>query len=356
MKILYIYLLKRFVKYFIIILLSLEIFFIAIDIFHNLNSMPESANLQFLYVVFYGFFVLTISLPLSLIFAWIVTITEFIKNSELVAVLSLGYSYKNILTPIIILSTLLIIILVSLQATPLAYAEEQKSRILHNEYFSSFKEKLLLKYDNNFVYFEKLQPVLKKAENIKVFKIENDHVVETIEAKNAFYQNDRWYIVDAKILTKPGNINWDDSKIEIKEEKFLYILEGFKPKILDNVYESKSNYSIIDAIDAFILLQEQGLSTDRIRTALYQQLIGSFFVIPTLVLIFIFTSVNKRFFNLAKFSSLSIFLTLVVWGTFFLLYKLSIGGVILPEFAILLPIVSLIIISRYLYIKRIKNI
>lgn len=356
MNILSIYILKKFIKYFIVILLSLELFFIAIDLFHSLKWLPESANLQFLYIAYYAFFILTITLPLSLIFAWIVTIIDFIKGSELVAFFSLGYSYKSIFLPVITTASILIFILLSLQATPLAYAEEQKARILDNEYFSSFKEQLLLKYDNYFVYFEKLQPVLKRAENIKVFKIENDNVVETIEAKNAYYQNDRWYIVDAKILKKPQTIDWDSSKIEIKREKFLYILEGFKPKILDNVYETKSQYSIMDAIEAFALLWEQGLSTDKIRTSLYYQIVGSFFVIPTLILIFIFTSINKRFFNLAKFSSLSIFLTLMVWGTFFLLYKLSMGGVILPEFAILLPIFSLLFITRYFYIKRIKNI
>lgn len=356
MRIISIYLLKKFIKYFIIILLSLEAFFIAIDLFHSFKWLPESANLQFLYIAYYSFFILMITFPLSLIFAWIATIMELVKHSELVAFFSLGYSYKDILAPILILSTTLILILLSLQTTPLAYAEEQKARILDNEYFSSFKEKLLLKYDNYFVYFEKLQPVLKRAENIKVFKIENDKVVETIEAKNAIYQNDRWYIVDAKVLRKPANINWDSSKIEIKREKFLYILEGFKPKILDNVYEKKSQYSITDAIEAFLLLREQGLSTDKIRASVYQQIVGSFFVIPTLVLIFIFTSINKRVFNIAKFSSVSIFLTLIVWGTLFLLYKLSIGGVLIPEFAILLPLVLLLFLTRYFYIKRVKKI
>ena len=356
MNIISIYILKKFLKYFIIILLSLEAFFIAIDLFHSFKWLPESANLQFLYMAYYSFFILTITFPLSLIFAWIATISEVIKHSELVGFFSLGYSYKDVIMPIITLSTGLILILLSLQATPLAYAEEQKARILDNEYFSSFKEKLLLKYDNYFVYFEKLQPVLKKAENIKVFKIEDGVVIETIEAKNAIYQNDRWYIVDAKVLTKPKNISWDDSKIEIKREKFLYILEGFKPKILDNVYESRSQYSISDAIEAYLLLEEQGLSTDKIRSSLYQQIVGSFFVIPTLVLIFIFTSINKRVFNIAKFSTVSIFLTLIVWGTFYLLYKLSIGGVLIPELAILMPLAILIILTRYFYVKRIKRI
>ena len=356
MNIISIYLLKKFVKYFIIILLSLEAFFIAIDLFHSLKWLPESANLQFLYIAYYSFFILTITFPLSLVFAWIATITEIVKHSELVGFFALGYSYRNVLTPILTLSTVLIIILLGLQATPLAYAEEQKARILDNEYFSSYKEKLLLKYDNYFVYIEKLQPVLKKAENIKVFKIEDGNVVETIEAKNAIYQNDRWYIVDAKVLTKPKDINWDTTKITVKREKFLYILEGFKPKILDNVYESKSQYSISDAIEAFLLLREQGLSTDKIRSSLYQQIVGSFFVIPTLVLIFIFTSINKRVFNIAKFSTVSIFLTLIVWGSLFLLYKLSIGGVLIPEFAILLPLVILLILTRYFYVKRIKRI
>ena len=34
-------------------------------------------------------------------------------------------------------------------------------------------------------------------------------------------------------------------KLEIRYEKFLHTLDGFKPKFLDNVYENNSEFSIL---------------------------------------------------------------------------------------------------------------
>ncbi|XPV54362.1 MAG: hypothetical protein ACNI3H_05130 [Halarcobacter ebronensis] len=50
-------------------------------------------------------------------------------------------------------------------------------------------------------------------------------------------------------------MNFETSKLEVRYEKFLNTLEGFKPKILDNVYEEKSNFSIIDAISALYIIR-----------------------------------------------------------------------------------------------------
>ena len=61
---------------------------------------------------------------------------------------------------------------------------------------------------------------------------------DSITRKNAYFQNNKWYVVDAKIMNKPIYLDLETSKLEIKYEKFLNTLEGFKPKILDNVYET----------------------------------------------------------------------------------------------------------------------
>ena len=42
-----------------------------------------------------------------------------------------------------------------------------------------------------------------------------------------------------------------NSKLTIKYEKFLNTLDGFQPKILDNVYEARNDSSLLDAINAF---------------------------------------------------------------------------------------------------------
>jgi len=347
------YLLLKYLKYFFIILISLEFFFVGIDLLQNYSELPNSANLQLLYIMYNSFFTFTITLPLSLVFGWIVTITILVKNNELVSFYSLSISKTDILKPIINISLIITILLISLQATPLAYSSENKNKILNNSYFVNEKSNIFLKYDDYFVYFKKLYPLEKKAEDIHIFKTQNNDVVEIIVAKKAYFQNNRWYVIDTKITNKPAIIDWNDSKLEIRDEKFLYTLEGFEPKIINNVYKGEAQFSIIDAVRTILLLEEQDFNTNKIKTILYSQVVMPFFVIPLIIIIFIFTNPSSRFFNTAAFTSITIFITLTAWGILFLLQKLAFGGILLAEIAIIIPIVILFVITYYIYSKKV---
>ncbi|MFW0692645.1 LptF/LptG family permease [Aliarcobacter butzleri] len=355
MSILSKYILKKYLINFIIVLISLELFFVGIDYLQNFKNIPASANLQLLYILYNSFFTLTLALPLSIVFGWIVTLVLFIKNNEFVAFNALGATRKNIFMPVVIVSISLLITLIFLQMTPLAYSYEQKRKILNDEYFSNTKSDIFLKYNDYYVYFQKLLPLEKKAENIHIYKVKGDNLVETIIGEKAYFQNDKWYVVDVKVINKPENIDINNSKLDVRYEKFLHTLEGFKPKILDNVYESKSDFSIMDAVSALILLNDQGMNTQKIRTILYNQLIIPFFVIPILILVYSFASLNSRFFNMAKFVSFSIFGTLIVWGFFFLVFRLTSSGTVIPEISMLLTMFIWVIFSIYFYNKKINS-
>ncbi|RXI28634.1 LptF/LptG family permease [Aliarcobacter trophiarum] len=355
MRILTKYIIEKYLKNFIIILLSLEIFFVGIDFLQNFKSLPQSANLQLLYIFYNGFFTLTLTLPLSIVFAWITTLIILIKNNEYVAFYSLGAKKGDIFLPVLSLGLIFLFILIVLQMTPLAYSYEQKKKILENEYFSSTKSDIFLKYNDNFVYFQKLFPLEKKAENIHIFKIDGKDVIETIVAQKAYFQNNKWYVVDAKVTTKPKDIDMN-SKLTIRYEKFLNTLDGFQPKILDNVYEARNESSLLDAINAMFLLEKQGVNTSKIRGNIYNQLFVPFFVIPILFLVFAYSSLNSRFFRLGTFVSFGIFGTLIIWGIFFFLYKITSSGVLNPELSLLLPIAIWFTLAFYIYKIKIKTI
>lgn len=353
MSILTKYILKKYLVHFLIVLISLEIFFVGMDFLQNTKRLPDSANLQLLYLMYNAFFSLLLTLPLSLVFGWIITLVLFVRNNELVAFSSLGAKKVQIYIPIVITAVCLLIIQILVQMTPIAYSYEQKSKILDGNYFTNTKSDIFLKYNENFIYFEKLYPIKKEAENIHIYKVVDEDIEETIIAKKAIFQNDKWYIVDAKIIKKPKQLNFETSKLEVRYEKFLNTLEGFKPKILDNVYESKSHFSILDAFSALFLLSKQEVNTDKIRAALYYEIIVPFFIIPLIFIIFAYTSSNRRFFNLGSFSSLSIFGTLIVWGIFFILHKFSNSGVMKPELSLLLPMILWFFITFFVYKRKV---
>ena len=151
----------------------------------------------------------------------------------------------------------------------------------------------------------------------------------------------------------------NEAKLDIKYEKSLDTLYGFKPKILDNVYEDSSSFatsfSIIDAITAYMLLNEQGIKTDKIRSLLYNEIFVPFFIFPILLLIFAYSSINSRFFNLGKFVSFSVFGTLIIWGLFFILYKFTTTVSVGPEISVLLPLVIWLVISIVQYRRKINS-
>ena len=354
MKIITKYLLLKYLKYFFIILVSLELFFVGFDYLQNFKYLPTSANLQLLYILYNAFFILTITLPLSLLFGWILTIAVMVKDNNIISFYSLGISKKDIILPIVVLAFIINSILMLLQTTSLAYAAEVKSKILNNKYFINEKSNILLKYNNNFVFFKKLFPLEKKALDIRIFTIKDNQLIQTIIAKKAYYQNNKWYVIDAKIIKKPQNIYWETSKLDISYEKFLFTLEGFKPEIINNVYKAKIQYSITDAIYTILLFKKQELNTNKIEAILYSKIIIPFFVLPILIIVFLYSSISNRFFHTGKFISLWVFTSLFIWGFFFLLQKLAIGNILNAKLSLILPIIILFFIAYFVYKKRIN--
>ena len=359
MKIITKYILKKYLINFLLVLVSLEIFFVGLDYLQNFKAIPDSANLKLLYVLYTAFFTLTLALPLSIVFGWVVTLVVYIKNNEYVAFYSLGATRKDIMSPVFFISSLALVTLILLQMTPLAYSYEQKRKIVNNEYFSNIRNDIFLKYNDNYIYFKKLLPIEKIAEDIHIFKVVDKSIVQVIVAQKAYFQDDKWYIQDAKVIDKPKDLNIDESKLDIRYEKSLDTLYGFKPKILDNVYEDSSSFatsfSIIDAITAYMLLNEQGIKTDKIRSLLYNEVLVPFFIFPILLLIFAYSSLNSRFFNMGKFVSFSVFGTLVIWGVFFILYKFTNTITVGPEITVLLPLILWLTVSILQYKRKINS-
>jgi len=124
----------------------MEMFFVGIDFLQTISRLPQSANLQLLYFFYNSFFVLTTTLPLALIFGWVVTLVYFIKNNSIISFYALGISKKQIIRPILLISSVITILFMFLQTTKLAYAQEIKNNIIHNRFFVNERNNIFLKY------------------------------------------------------------------------------------------------------------------------------------------------------------------------------------------------------------------
>ena len=340
------YISLHYIKYFLIILLALVLFLVGFDYMGSAEKLDISANLLIIYLVYKSFYAIDLLLPLSLIFAMITTKVFLIRSNALVSFYSLGYSRVDVLRPFVVVSSIFVLLFIYLHSlSNFARANEYANNIRKNAQYLSPTRDLFFTYKDKFVYFSKMIPLQSTAENIRVFSVKDNSLKEVLVASKAVYRDKAWYIDHADVLTKPDDISFKSLGISITKKKELEILHGFRPKMLDQVYEGKVNFTIMDAIDAFILLSEQNSNTDVVKSSLYKIFIYPFFVPCLVVIIFFFVPISVRFLNTSLFSFGAILASLIVWSVLFMLGELSNHKTIPSEIGIILPVLILFLIS-----------
>lgn len=336
----------HYLKYFFVIMIALVLFLVGFDYMENAEQLSKSANLTLIYLVYKSFYAVDLLLPLSLLFAMIATKIYLIRSNALVSLYSLGYSRIDVLRPFLFVSLGITILFVSFHSlSSFSRADEFSRNIRKNAQYLSPTRDLFFTYKDQYVYFSKMLPLQEKAEDIRIFSIVNNSLKEVIVASSAIYRDDFWVIKDADIITKPDDMSFESLGISVSENNDLKMLGGFRPKILDRVYEGKVNFTIQDALDAMTLLEDQKIDTRRIKGALYKIFIYPFFVPCLVVIIFFFVPVSVRFLNVSLFSFSAILATLLVWGILYTLIELSNNKTISSETGILVPVVLLFLIA-----------
>ncbi len=347
------YIARHYLKYFAVILFAFILFSVGFDYMGVATKLPDSANLVVMYIVYKVFYSIDMLLPLTLVFAMIATKVSFIRNNTLVAFYSLGYSKVDILKPFVAVSMIIIVLFVALHSTSFARANEFANNIKSNDSLSYTTTDLFFTYNNQYVYFGELFPLQERAEDIRIFTIEKGALAQVVTATGAHYKKGYWYVKTAHIIRKPSDISFNTTDgITIETNATLKLLKGFRPKILDQVYEGKVDFTIMDAIDAIVLLQSERLSVDKIKSALYKIFVYPFFVPALIVVIFFLVPISNRFMSISLFTFGAILVTLMIWVVLFSLIELSNNKVIPSEVGIILPILLLWISAATIWQKN----
>lgn len=344
-----------YLKYIAIILGSLVLFFVGFDYLGNANSLPDSANLVLIYLLFKSFYAVDMLLPLSMIFAMITTKIILIRSNALVAFYALGYSKTDVLAPFITIALVIITLFIALHSTAFARSDEYSNNIRNYSQFLHASENLFFTYEDKYIYFGELLPLQKKAVDVRIFIMKDGSLRKMISAKQAQYRDDYWLIDDAKELITPTQMKKNAGGITVKEVKALKILSGFRPKILDQVYEGKVNFTIIDAIEALMLLSNQNVSVERILSSLYKTFVYPFFVPSLIVIMFFMVPISPRFLNVTLYGFGALLMTLMLWGVLFTLIELSNNKTVRPGLGIIAPQVLLLLIALWQFRRHIKH-
>jgi lipopolysaccharide export system permease protein len=332
--------------------MGLQVFFIGMDLMQNFKKLPDSANLQILYVIFKFLYAINYTLPLSVVFALIASKFYLIRSNELVSLYALGISKRRLLAPFFFTSLALIFFYIFLNTTHFVYSNEYAENILKYRHLSNTSSNLFLKYFDNYVYFKKLDPLKKEAYGIKVFKTKDFDLQEVIKAKKAYFKDGQWHLFDVTIIKKPKISGFEDKKLFVEEVAMKKVLKDFRPKIIEGMFDGKGGYSILDAIDAIELFVTQNVNIDKVKSSLYVMIFFPLFAPLMVVIIFYYIPISNRFFDLALHSFILIFATLLLWGLLFMLTKITLNAVIAPEIGIILPIALLSLFAGFLFYKN----
>lgn len=345
------YIAYHYLKYISVILFALVFFMVGFDYMDNAHLL-KSANLALIYLTYKAFFAIDMLLPLSLVFAMIATKIFLIRSNALVAIYALGYNKTDVIKPFVAVATLIVTVYVALHATSFARADEYANNIRRSAQFLQPTSNLFFTFKDRFVYFGKLYPLQERAEDIRIFTTNDGVLREILVAEEAYYVNDAWHLGHAVAISKPQQLSLESEGIGVHTSEGLELLKGFRPKILDQVYEGKVNYTILDAIDALMLLGDQNVNVDKIKSALYRIFIGPLFVPSLIILIFFFVPISPRFLNITLFSFAAILATMLTWAVLFMLTELSNNKTIPSEAGIVAPVLVLFFAALVLWYRN----
>ena len=348
------YLSKLYIKNLLAILFGISFAFAAIDYFQHVQKLDVSSNYKILYIFYMWQEALGLLYPLAIVFAVIMTKLSLVKNNTMGALHAFGYNKKRLFLPMFLVASVTYAIFTFLHTTEFSYAKDKAEVLLKNELHTYDVNDLFFKYNDTFVYIKNLDPVAQKIEDITIFKVEGYQVRYTINAPIATFDGNEWDAQNATLKThiyKEGELE----KYTVEHKKSIKTLKGYKPKIIESLYEGKA-LNIIDAFNTWKLLNKQNLNSDKIRAALYNKIVVPLFALALLLILFFKLPFHARMMNLGSVIALSLGATFVTWGILFGLNQMGSNGVLAPEFAAILPIVLLWVYAIYVYITDEKSI
>jgi len=335
-------------------LLAVTLMLTLIDYLKHANEITAGGNQAILYLFYTWEFRLSQFYPLAIVFAGVLTYMSLVHNHAWVSLHTFGYTRKQLFMPFFLPASILYIALLFLQTGEFSYAREKAWAILHHTQSARIVDDLFFKYNDSFVYVKRLDPIQKVLEDVTVFTLKQRRVTSAITLRYAKFDGIQW-VADHAVLTKKRYSEQGKlSGFQRETLKDYKLLKGYKPKVIELIYEGDS-LSLRDAINTYVVLKKQGLDADKIKSSFYSKVFFPLFSLAILTILFFKTPYFARYMNREWIWTLALGGTLVLWGLLYALYSLSASGTVSPDLAILFPIVLLLAYALTLFIKGTSN-
>lgn len=163
--------------------------------------------------------VVVMTIPMSSLLATLLGMSTLSGNSELIALKSLGISFKRILRPILLASILIAIIALTLNETFVPFASIAADRLMKFEILknqaSAVQEKVFLREEENgklkrVLYVDELDPDAGLMSGIMMHEFNDEGgLTATLNARRGTWQNSQWWIEDGRMydVSKTGEVS-----------------------------------------------------------------------------------------------------------------------------------------------------
>lgn len=296
-------------------LLGAETFFLLIDFLQNQKHLPSAANQITLYIYYQAIAGLSLTLPLTLCFAVISVFAVLSRTNEGMALLSLGFSKKQMATTISVCALAVGLAHIALISTDVGRSYDSAQAILKGQNKIFDDDSLMFKFQNSLITAESIDWLTSKAKGVRIFEFNNTVPINLIYATSAEYKNDTWNLKDAISINIPMADSLDSKAVPLKKSLGdIQVLNGFWPKILDNISNSQGALSFTDLIKAIWLLWDTPLNIDKLKAKTAAILTTPLMIACAVLTLGLLLPLNSRSAGWIRQSAIPTFLTLVIWG------------------------------------------
>ena len=343
----------HYLKNMLTILMGLSLLFMGLDYLMNSSGLP-SFNIKVLYAFSRWEESVNLLYPLAIVLGGLWTKIAFIKSNTIASFYALGLTRRELFRPFLFIALSTYLLLIFLNFTSFAKGNDRADMLQKNRYALSPTSDLFFKYNDNFVYINELIPEDYKIEGLTLFRMKNNVVTETFFAKEAWYNIHEWVATDVlkKTIIKDNEGN---KRLKIEKIGLLHTLKEYQPKILKSIYDGQQ-LTLDEIYKAKQLLENQGLKTESLRADIYSKVITPLFSIALLMILLFRFPFHARYMNVGATGMKALGGTLFVWGLLFALQRIGSNGAVMPELAIILPVILLWFYAFYTLLQADKRI
>lgn len=357
MRTLDLFILFRFLTYFLGSLAVLVILFVAVDIMTNLNRFGSSASVLMSYYIYYVPFVAYNMIPVSALLALVSLVAGLVRTSELVAMHSLGYGLFSILRYVLVTLVLMVIFLVWVSDVLIPYAMERRNYIYYIEmkklpgsYAKTKTKNIWYRTKNALINFENVLDE-NNIQGVRIFFLGDGwNLARMIEADNLVFSESNWKlkkVKDSQLLSDLGTF-----KLEMHEELEIPALTELESmKMSGNATDYLSTKELWNLIKKN---EEISLDTNQLKVTLYSKYTFALSVLILPLLGLCTVSVNRRSGNMFLSGAVAVLLVFIYWMLYNSMLSFAKGGALNPLLGVMIiPILALL--GIIFAIRRVLN-